>query len=140
MDTMSREKRSRVMRAIRSCRTGPELKFGIMLLSADNGFTYFAEELGARLPEGVKPDFVNHKTRTAVFVHGCFWHGCPRHYTRPKTHMKFWDAKLVSNRKRDARAARRLKAAGWVCFRVWECQVGDRRVAQHCLTAILGRR
>jgi len=61
--------------------------------------------------------------RTALFVHGCFWHGCPAHYRRPKSNRRFWSDKLASNRRRDARAARRLRAMGYSVLTAWECSV-----------------
>jgi DNA mismatch endonuclease (patch repair protein) len=68
----------------------------------------------------VKPDFVFPKQRTAVFVDGCFWHGCPRHGTKPKTRAAFWLAKLTGNKARDRRVNRLLRAKGWKVIRVWE--------------------
>lgn len=58
--------------------------------------------------------------RVAVFVHGCFWHGCPSHYRPPKSNRPFWSAKLAGNRARDRRARRELAAAGYVVAEVWE--------------------
>jgi DNA mismatch endonuclease (patch repair protein) len=68
----------------------------------------------------VRPDFVFPKARTAVFVDGCFWHGCPRHATQPKQHAAFWRQKLAGNRARDRRVNRALRAAGWQVVRIWE--------------------
>lgn len=67
-----------------------------------------------------KPDFVFPKLRVAVFVDGCFWHGCPKHATMPKTHGAFWMAKLARNKTRDREVTRALRAAGWRVVRVWE--------------------
>jgi DNA mismatch endonuclease (patch repair protein) len=60
----------------------------------------------------VKPDFVFRRERLVVFVDGCFWHGCPLHYTRPKTRREFWEAKIAGNRARDRRIDRALRTAG----------------------------
>ena len=68
----------------------------------------------------VKPDFVFRKAKTAVFVDGCFWHGCPTHATWPKTRAAFWKAKLVGNRTRDRLVTRQLRRLGWRVVRVWE--------------------
>ena len=68
----------------------------------------------------VKPDFVFRKERLVVFVDGCFWHGCPAHYTRPKARRAFWDAKIAANRARDRRVDRALRASGWRVLHVWE--------------------
>jgi DNA mismatch endonuclease (patch repair protein) len=73
------------------------------------------------LPAGaVRPDIVFIRQRVAVFIDGCFWHGCPQHGTRPRSNRRYWDAKLARNRARDKRDTARLEAAGWRVLRVWE--------------------
>ncbi len=57
--------------------------------------------------------------RVAVFVDGCFWHGCPLHATWPKENAGFWRAKIEANRARDADTTRRLRELGWEVIRVW---------------------
>lgn len=74
--------------------------------------------LGFRLT--VRPDFVFPKSRTAIFVDGCFWHGCPKHATRPKNNQAFWRRKLSANKARDDVVTRTLRRAGWRVLRVWE--------------------
>ena len=74
----------------------------------------------------VKVDFVFPKLRLAVFVDGCFWHGCPKHATKPKNNRAFWRRKLASNRKRDALVNRALRKAGWRVIRIWECDLAQR--------------
>lgn len=73
---------------------------------------------GSKLPG--KPDFVFPKLRVAVFVDGCFWHGCPKHATWPKNRAAFWKAKIEGNRSRDRRVDRALRQRGWVVLRIWE--------------------
>ncbi len=73
-----------------------------------------------RRPVVVRPDFVFRLQRLVVFVDGCFWHGCPAHYTRPKARRAFWDAKIAANRARDRRIDRALRAAGWRVLHLWE--------------------
>ncbi|MFF4710292.1 very short patch repair endonuclease [Streptomyces eurythermus] len=58
--------------------------------------------------------------KVAVFVDGCFWHGCPQHATWPKTNADFWRAKIEGNRRRDMDTDERLASAGWLAVRVWE--------------------
>lgn len=58
--------------------------------------------------------------RVAVFVDGCFWHGCPEHGTRPRANAGWWSQKLAANQARDADTTALLRAAGWVVVRVWE--------------------
>ncbi|MGA2557276.1 MAG: very short patch repair endonuclease [Verrucomicrobiota bacterium] len=79
----------------------------------------------------VRPDFVFRKSRTAVFVDGCFWHGCPRHATRPKNNRAFWRRKLAANKKRDRLVTRTLRKAGWRVVRIWECAL--RRRPEGCV-------
>lgn len=68
----------------------------------------------------VRPDFVFKKSRTAIFVDGCFWHGCPKHGTKPKGNASFWRRKFAANKSRDARVNRALRRAGWRVLRIWE--------------------
>jgi DNA mismatch endonuclease (patch repair protein) len=77
----------------------------------------------------VRPDFVFPRLKLAVFVDGCFWHGCPKHGTRPKQNRKFWDAKIARNRDRDRSVNRELRKLGWRVVRIWEhdlAKCGDR--------------
>lgn len=68
----------------------------------------------------IRPDICFTRYRVAVFVDGCFWHGCPEHGTRPKTNSEFWLAKIARTRARDERDTRRLESAGWRVLRIWE--------------------
>lgn len=70
-----------------------------------------------------KPDFVFRAAKLAVFVDGCFWHGCPRHATMPANNRPFWKAKLARNAARDRDVTRTLRKAGWRVVRVWECDL-----------------
>ena len=72
------------------------------------------------LPLPGKPDFAFPKQKVAVFVDGCFWHGCPKCYTRPKTNRKFWDKKREDNMARDKRVNRQLRRKGWKVIRIWQ--------------------
>lgn len=73
-----------------------------------------------RRVQGVTVDIVLPGPRVAVFVDGCFWHGCPIHATFPKTNRKYWLPKLAENRARDRRQTSKLRNEGWKVFRVWE--------------------
>ena len=64
-------------------------------------------------------DIVFSSVRVAVFVDGCFWHGCPEHASWPKSNAQFWREKIETNRARDADTDRRLRASGWRVVRVW---------------------
>jgi DNA mismatch endonuclease (patch repair protein) len=74
-----------------------------------------------------KPDFVFRKQRLAVFVDGCFWHGCPKHGRQPKSNRKFWRTKLSSNKNRDRFVNKALRQAGWRVLRIWEHELAGRR-------------
>jgi DNA mismatch endonuclease (patch repair protein) len=79
--------------------------------------------IAGRVADGrfrVRPDFVFAARRLAIFVDGCFWHGCPRHGTRPQGNAAFWRGKFRSNRARDRRDTRRLRREGWQVLRLWE--------------------
>jgi DNA mismatch endonuclease (patch repair protein) len=85
-----------------------------------NGFRFRLH--GKDLPG--KPDIVFRPRRKIVFVHGCFWHGhgCGKGRI-PKSNAAFWRAKIVANRKRDAKHIRALKADGWKILVIWQCQL-----------------
>lgn len=65
-------------------------------------------------------DLVFTRARVAVFLDGCYWHGCPEHHRLPATHIDYWSAKVLRNRERDADTDERLRAAGWTVLRFWE--------------------
>lgn len=67
-----------------------------------------------------KPDFSNMKRKIAVFIDGCYWHGCPLHYKSPKTNTAFWDNKIRSNILRDFKVNKILEAEGFAVIRIWE--------------------
>lgn len=71
------------------------------------------------------PDLAVPDARIAVFVHGCFWHGCPHHYRRPRSNLEYWIPKLERNQRRDSRNARQLRAAGWSVMVAWECKIRE---------------
>jgi DNA mismatch endonuclease (patch repair protein) len=74
-----------------------------------------------------RPDIVLAGSRTAVFVHGCFWHrheGCRFAYT-PKSNLAFWQTKFERNRMRDQEVMRTLRSLGWRAVVIWECQCRD---------------
>lgn len=70
--------------------------------------------------EGIAVDIVLVKPMVAVFIDGCFWHGCPEHATYPKTNQDYWLPKLAENKERDDRQTSRLRDAGWNVIRAWE--------------------
>ncbi len=78
----------------------------------------------------VRPDFVFRRSRLAMFVDGCFWHGCPKHGTRPRHNRRFWDRKFSANFARDQRVNRTLRAQGWRVLRIWEHELAKRNEAR----------
>lgn len=83
------------------------------------------------------PDFYFPALRLAVFVHGCFWHGCPIcGRSIPRTRTAFWQNKIEGNRRRDQRARRRLWRHGYHVFRVWEHDLGSEAWIHRLLSAV----
>lgn len=110
--------KSEQMAGIRSRHTEPERALRSALWA--KGLRY---RLHAPTPAG-RPDLVL-PGPTAVFVDGCFWHGCPRHYSRPRTREDFWAEKLRANVERDRRQTRALRSLGWRVLRVWEHELAE---------------
>ncbi|WP_449061616.1 very short patch repair endonuclease [Planomonospora algeriensis] len=87
-----------------------------------------AHALGLRYRVSVRPlpsvrrtaDMVFTKAKVAVFMDGCFWHGCPEHHTKSATNAEYWAEKVRRNRERDAETDRLLKESGWTVIRIWE--------------------
>ena len=65
-------------------------------------------------------DVVFTRAKIAVFVDGCYWHGCPEHFVAPKTNVGYWGPKIAKNQRRDAEFDRLLKDTGWTVVREWE--------------------
>jgi DNA mismatch endonuclease (patch repair protein) len=114
--------RRRVMQANRSRDTQPELLLRSLLHAR-----------GLRFRVSVRPlpdlrrtaDIVFRPARVAVFVDGCFWHGCPKHGSQPRANSDYWAPKLARNVERDAETNSALEAAGWEVIRVWEHDDAD---------------
>jgi DNA mismatch endonuclease (patch repair protein) len=118
-DVYSPEKRSAVMRRVKSQDTTPELAVRKILRAAGIGYRLG----GCGLPG--RPDVVMQGRRVALFVHGCFWHGhdCARGSRKPKANADYWQAKIGRNRDRDARNETALTEAGWRIVTIWECEM-----------------
>ena len=76
-----------------------------------------------------KADLLFRQARVCVFVDGCFWHGCPKHFTIPKQNREWWLEKIASNRLRDARHSRKLRRLGWRVLRFWAHDLEVHRLA-----------
>lgn len=80
-------------------------------------------------------DMVFPRAKVAVFVDGCYWHGCPVHYTPSQTHREYWSSKLSRNQERDRETDALLQANGWLVVRIWEHE--DCELAADRISAIL---
>lgn len=78
------------------------------------------------------------RTKVAVFVDGCFWHGCPEHGTDPRSNSEWWKTKLAANRARDRDTDRLLDGLGWSVIRIWEHE--DVRDAATVISQVVGAR
>ena len=120
VDVFTADKRSEIMARITGKNTSPEIEVRRFLHARGFRFRLHRKDLPGY------PDIVLAKYRTAILVHGCFWHGhtC-KDGGRPKSNQGYWNQKLDRNKKRDARNARNLRALGWKQIVVWGCEVSD---------------
>lgn len=118
MDTVDKETRSRIMSRNRHKDTGPELHLRSVLHRAGLRYKLYDKNLPG------KPDLVLPRFRTAVFVHGCYWHshGCNRS-SIPKSHTDYWKTKLNRNKERDVRNIALLRELDWRAMIIWECSL-----------------
>jgi DNA mismatch endonuclease (patch repair protein) len=122
MDVVTPERRSAMMSRIRSRDTRPEMIVRRYLHSAGLRYRLHAKDLPG------SPDVVFRRAKVCVFVHGCFWHGCPRCVDgrrKVKSNTTYWGSKIAGNRERDARHTAALQEGGWHVLTVWECEVCD---------------
>jgi DNA mismatch endonuclease, patch repair protein len=89
-------------------------------------------------PLSGKPDFVFPKHSLAVFVDGCFWHGCPRCYTEPKKNAEYWREKIRRNILRDRKNSRLLRSKGWHVIRIWEHSLKNQKVIAKRIKKVVG--
>jgi DNA mismatch endonuclease (patch repair protein) len=121
------------MRANRKRDTAPELALRRALHA--KGYRYNVNRL-IRTPNlRVRPDIVFPRRHVAVFIDGCFWHGCDLHGTHPRSNPAYWGPKLAANKARDARNTAALTVEGWRVVRIWEHE--DVSVAIHYVEAAL---
>jgi DNA mismatch endonuclease (patch repair protein) len=118
MDILTREQRSHCMSRIKAKNTKPEQVLRAALWSAGLRYRLHYAVMG-------RPDIVFAARQVAVFVDGCFWHGCPLHSVKPKTNVSFWQNKLKRNIERDINVTARLNTEGWTIIRIWEHEIKD---------------
>jgi len=118
-DVFSPEKRSSVMRQVKAKGTAPELAVRRLLTAMGLRYRLHRKDLPGA------PDIVLPGRKTAIFVHGCFWHGhdCARGARIPKQNRDYWTQKIGRNRARDERAQAELAAKGWTPLIIWECEL-----------------
>ena len=114
-DNMSEASRSYTMSQIRARgNTTTELKMiQLMHCSGVKGWRRNQQVLG-------KPDFIFWKQHVAIFIDGCFWHGCKQCFLKPRSNVEYWDKKIKRNRRRDRQVTNRLTKDGWTVIRFWE--------------------
>lgn len=116
-DKFSQEKRSKIMSSIRGKNTKPELRIRKMVW-------YFGKRY--RIHDKTvfgTPDISNKSKKVAVFIDGCFWHGCPKCYSEPKTNIEFWRNKITRNKERRKQVRKNLRKDGWTVMEFWEHSV-----------------
>ena len=118
-DIFTKKQRSYNMSRIRASETNIELKFKPFLKSL--GFIYQPKNIIGR------PDFIHKKEKIAVFVDGCFWHKCTKHFKLPSSNKDFWKNKINRNVSRDKEVTKSLRKEGWKIIRIWEHDLNDFR-------------
>jgi DNA mismatch endonuclease (patch repair protein) len=129
MDTLSKSERSKLMARVRSFgnKTTEILIIRLFREHRIKGWRRRRKLLG-------NPDFLFPRQKLAVFIDGCFWHGCPRCYRRPNSNKLYWDSKRLRNRRRDRFVARELRRSGWSVLRIWEHNL--KRCPRACIKRI----
>ena len=134
-DVFTPAQRSDVMSRIRS-RGNRATELALVRVFRAEGITGWRRHFEIRKAESgkqkfkVRPDFVFPKLRVAVFVDGCFWHGCPKHETKPRNNAAFWRKKFARNIARDRLVTRTLRREGWRVLRIWEHELARKNEAR----------
>ena len=129
------ELRSKIMRAVKSKDTVPEMIVRSMIHSLGFRFRLHRSDLPG------KPDLVFPRLKKVIFVHGCFWHGhkCKRGNRVPVDNREYWVEKIERNKQRDQKAAQLLRKLGWERKVVWECCLKKPEIVRSALAAYLTR-
>lgn len=123
-DMFTSQKRSEIMSKVRSTDTKPEIKVRKLLHGLGYRFRLHRHDLPGN------PDIVLPRHKTVIFVHGCFWHGCPtckRAKIKPVANAEYWEKKLGRTRERDKKNAACLNELGWRVLIIWECDTIKRK-------------
>lgn len=116
-DNLTREKRSKVMASIRGKNTKPELIIRKRIWAAGKRY-----RIHDRSVSGI-PDISNKRKKVAIFIDGCFWHGCNECYKEPLTNTLYWQSKILRNKERRTRVVEELRIKNWTILEFWEHQV-----------------
>ncbi len=116
-DKFSKETRSRIMSSIRSKNTQPEITVRQLLWARGKRYRIHNRSVFGN------PDISNKKKKVAVFIDGCFWHGCSKCYQQPRTNTEFWKKKVSDSRRRRKLVISRLRKEGWKTMEVWEHEI-----------------
>ena len=133
-DTLTARQRSALMSRVRG-RGNKSTEVRLIALMRASCITGWRR--GVPLPG--KPDFVFRKQKVAMFVDGCFWHGCSKHGRLHKSNVVFWRRKLAANQARDRLVTRTLRRAGWRVLRIWEHELksaAKMRLARRILNSL----
>lgn len=118
MDTVSKADRSRIMARVRSS-GNRSTERAVVSIFRKEGVTGWRRDY----PLEGRPDFVFPRSRLALFIDGCLWHGCDRHCRIPKTNRGYWKKKIMGNIKRASVVKRQLSRGGWAVVRIWEHEI-----------------
>lgn len=124
-DMFDPQKRSEIMSKVHSANTTPELRVRKLLHSIGYRFRLQRRDLPGN------PDIVLPRYKTVIFVHGCFWHGCPmcKHArVRPKTNAEYWENKLNRTLERDKKNIAQLEQMDWRVIVIWECETKKQKL------------
>jgi DNA mismatch endonuclease (patch repair protein) len=146
VDRISKSERSAIMSRIRG-RGNKRTETDVISLFRKSGIKGWRRHLTIRFTESesrlaqssdgikfkaqVRPDFSFPKLKIALFIDGCFWHGCPKCYRKPKSRGRFWTRKVRRNKERDLFQTFALRANDWQVIRIWECAL-----AKHTETCV----
>src|ERR1035437_2533482 len=133
-DTVSVKKRSEIMRAVRSSgnKATELVLLGMLRRQYITGWRRSSPLIG-------KPDFLFQRQRLAVFVDGCFWHGCPVHCRMPSSKQAYWRPKIANNKARDRLVTAALRKRGSRVLRIWEHDLRNQARCVRSIQAALSR-
>lgn len=133
MDRVSQNTRSRIMSAVHTRNTGPEMAVRSMVHRLGYRYSLTRSDLPG------KPDLAFVSRKKVIFVHGCFWHAHSCKYGKlPKSRLDYWKPKIEKNKARDRRQADRLRRDGWSVMVVWQCRLKRKDALEMRLRRFLG--